>query len=119
VKVRPTPPEDTDGAQQCVDALDLAIEAVAIAYQSDEREHWAQAIEALGDTQFWARWHDGQLFIRYARVQAAQGIFPCATCHRFLPREELVEKELAYGSGETGKQSHWRECRACLAKSGS
>ena len=68
MKIRPTPPEDTDGAQACVDALERAVEAVAVAYQSDEREHWEQAIEAITDTRFWALWHAGQLFTRFDHV---------------------------------------------------
>jgi hypothetical protein len=119
VKIRPTPPEGTDGAQQCVSALDRAVEAVAVAYESDEREHWESAIEAIGDARFWALWHAGQLFARFARIQAAQGIFPCSSCHRFLPREALVEKVINYGVGEKGKQSHWRQCHECLEKQGN
>lgn len=116
MSARPTPPPDTDGAQECIRALERAVEAVAMAHLSDEREHWAHAIEELNTATFWAHWHNGQLFHRFARVMAAQGLAPCSACHAFLPREELIEQTNEYGSGEKGRQSTRMLCRRCLGR---
>lgn len=114
--LRLTPEEDEDQAEKAVALLERLLDAVAVAFNTRDREAWIAAARAADECRYQCLAAAGQEFRRWAQAKEAAGLYPCSRCREWVPRETMTKDQIVWGSGEKEKTSTRYLCPVCKSE---